>query len=519
MSVNPTHPTKSTSESTNRHIASYNTVVKVLGAGGAGNNTLTRIHKLNLRDIETVAINTDGQDLIAAKADKKILIGKNLTSALGAGGDPEIGERSAKENEKELLSSIYGTDLLFLTGGMGGGTATGSLPVISKLARDQGVLTVAVVTMPFNEEGIIRWENAQIGLDKLKKNVDCVIVLQNDTLAEIYPDLPMIEAFRHGDEILVNALIGISNLILSRGLINLDFADVSMILKDGPRGVIGLGSSDSENRAEEAARRALSHPMMNESIHGAQSALIHVAGGTNITLKEARQVVRSIAKQMDTSARIIWGVTIHKNLKNKINVMLIVTGLQDAPQKRKEAEVFEEPVMQPAIASRSEPEDFSQAMDSKSIFDIKDSIMSSGAEVAIKPQTPKTVTKTTILFYKIFEEEAQGDLTRFDRSIQIVYKNPDNRRAILDARQACRLLHASAQMFGFDEIAQLLHAMEEILASVLSREKSMSDKLLESLTLAMDAVKDLIQNRNDGRGETGYIVDRIRELKNEQVDL
>ncbi len=498
-------------------ILSYQTVVKVLGAGGAGNNTIQNIYNSNLKNVITIAVNTDGQDLLAIRADERILIGRNLTSGLGAGGDPVIGERSAEESREAIVKAIDRSDLLFLTCGMGGGTGTGSIPVVARIAREMGILTIAIVTMPFSEEGVIRWENAQVGLDKLRKVVDTVIILRNDKLTEQYPDIPFQEAFKKGDEILFNALAGLSNLILNRGLINLDFADISMVLRDGPTGVIGLGESNSENRAEEAARRAINHPMMDSPITGAQSALVHISGGVDMTLKEAREVVRMIARNIDPYARIIWGVTVDKGLKQSIRVMLIATGIADEKQPER-IQIEQAEKAKPIVSEVEEENEVPILSNGQSIFDIKESIMANGNEVALQAKTSKPVTQATKLFYTLFEEEATGDLSRFDRSIHVLRMNPDNRRAVMDARQSCKLLQASSQMFGFDEISQLLGAIDDIFSCIQSREIKLDTKILDSITLAMEMVVDLVENRSDGRGETGHVVDRLKEIKNEQLE-
>lgn len=502
------------------HILSYHTVIKVLGAGGAGNNTVHNIHKSKMKNISSIAINTDGQDLLAVTADERILIGSNLTSGLGAGGDPVIGERSAEESKESILKAIEGTDLLFLTCGMGGGTGTGSLPAIGRMAKELGVLTIAIVTMPFSEEGVIRWENAQVGLDKLRHVVDTVIVLRNDKLIDEYPDLPFREAFKQCDEILFNALDGLTSLILTRGLINLDFADISMILRDGPTGLIGLGDSNSENRAEEAATRAINHPMMDSSITGAQSALIHVSGGMDMTLKEAREIVRIVSKSVDPYARIIWGVTVNKNMKQSIRVMMIATGLQGEKQPKRFQEEHENRFLTEPGATDGNQGNLEVEIPEtgQNIFDIKESILASGNEVSLKAKSSKPVTQANKLFYTLFEEEAAGDMNRYDRAVHILRTSPDNKRAVIDARQACKLLLASAQMFGFDEIAQVLRSIDDILTCVQSREVKLDVTILDSITLAMEMVTDLIQNRSDGRGETGHMVDRLKELRNEQME-
>ena len=491
----------------------YNTQIRVLGIGGAGNNTINHLMKNKLKGLETIAINTDAQHLIDVSSDKKILIGKNITAGLGSGGDPELGERAIRESQQDIIDMLQETDLLFLTCGLGGGTGTGATPIIGKLAKEEGILTVAVVTMPFSEEGIIRWENAKIGLEKLKKYVDTLIVLENNKLIDLYPDLSLQKAFNASDDILINALEGLSNMVLKRGLVNLDFADISIVMKDGPNAFIGFGESDSENKIHEAIQRAIIHPMMEQDISGAQSALIHITGGPNLKLQEARQIIKIVTEKLDPNARIIWGATIQKHLRNTLKVMLIVSGLQ------KETKIEER-----IVQSQSESqliEDFSKSSSvalNEDMYDIKETILNSDIDEDREDRSSKKIKQSGLIFYKIFKEEAAGDLQRFDRAIQSLREDFKNRRAVLEARQACKLLHASAQMFGFDETAQLLKAIESILSQVRSREIKLTKKIIDSITLALEMVVDLIENKADGMGETGYIVDRLNELKSEQLN-
>jgi cell division protein FtsZ len=500
----------------------YKTVIRVMGTGGAGNNTIDRLQKRGMREIQTLALNTDAQHLLDIRADRKILIGKNITAGLGSGGDPQIGQRAAEESHQTIQALIDGSDLLFITGGLGGGTGTGSIPIIGKLARERGTLTIAIVTMPFSEEGIVRWENAQIGLEKIKKSVDSVIVLRNDKLLSLYPDVTLLDAFQKSDEILIHALLGFSDMVLNRGLINLDFADIRAVMTDGPDAVIGLGESRSEMRADEATRRAFSHPLMDMDISGAQSALVHITGGADLTLRESRQVIHILSQKLDPGAKIIWGVSIDKTQKQTLKVMLLVTGLKEKEDNFPKR--IEEPAAEslPGKMLDSDPSSFA-AMQTvpdggKSIFDIKESIMSGGDETSTLTKPKKAVAQTSQIFYKIFEEEADGDLKRFDRAVHLLRETPDSRKALLDALQSCKMLYASAQMFGFDEICQLLSAIDEILQSVHSKEILMNPRIIDSVTLAMEMAVDLMENRCDGRGETGYIVDRLKELKNEQME-
>jgi len=495
----------------------YHTVITVTGIGGAGNNTINYLMEKNDEIIQAIAVNTDAQDLLETHSDKRILIGRDITGGLGAGGDPEIGERAAEESKELLVSALEGTDMLFVVCGLGGGTGTGSVPVIGKLAKKLGILSIAIVTMPFSEEGIIRWENAQIGLEKLRKNIDSLIVLKNDRLIELFPDVPVSEAFKAGNEILINAVVGLSNLVLQKGIINLDFADVSMVMRDGVNTLIGVGESNSENRAEEATQRAISHPMMEKDIRGVQSVLIHVTGGPVLSLKEVHQVVKNVSEKLDPNARIIWGATIDEHHGETLRVMLIMSGIyEEEPTHEKAEEHYGSD--ESGTFDRSKTTEKGSDYNGRTIFDIKESIISSGAEVTTEPKQMKPVTQTTQLFYKIFEEEATGDLRQFDRAIHFLRENPENRRAQTDARKASKLLLASAQMFGFDEIGQLLSSIEEIFACVLSGDIKLTSQILDSITLAMELIMDLVENQSDGRGETGYIVDRLKELKEEQIE-
>lgn len=490
----------------------YNTRIQVMGIGGAGNNTINRLSNDNIKGIETIAVNTDAQDLTAVSCDRRILIGHTITSGLGSGGDPQIGEHSALESRDTIKAMIADTDLLIMTCGMGGGTGTGAIPVIGHLARDMGILTVAVVTMPFSEEGLIRWENALIGLDKIRRKVDTLIVLRNDKLADLYTDMSLEDAFREGDRILHNIVVSMTSLILETGIINLDFADISMVLRDGPNTVIGIGESDSENRVEEAVHRAVSHPMMDQDIRGAQSAIVHVSGGTGLKLGEARTIISKLAGMLDPHARIIWGVDIKKNFRQQLKVIIIASGLHDpSPLQRNQ-------IAHAAGALFTETgagEDGAAVRNS--IFDIKDSIMATGTEITAPKKSRTYQDKISPVFYKILKEEAAGDLKKFDRALHVLRQDAENRKALIDAKQACKLLLASAQMFGFDEIKALLEAIDEILTAVQARELKISKVVLDSVTLAMEMVIDLIENQSDGRGETGYIADRLRELKEETV--
>tara|TARA_Y100000310_G_scaffold335772_1_gene418641 strand:- start:4574 stop:5752 length:1179 start_codon:yes stop_codon:yes gene_type:complete len=304
--------------------------IKVVGSGGGGNNTINRISEVGIVGAETVAVNTDAQDLLYTKADKKILIGKDVSKGLGAGSNPQIGEESARESEHDLKQSLQGSDMVFITCGLGGGTGTGSVPVIAEVGKKLGCLTVGIVTLPFAMEGKKRYENATLGLEKLEPVVDTLIVIPNDKLLELAPDLPLHTAFKVADEILTNAVKGISELVTKAGLVNLDFADIKAVMSDGGVALIGVGESDTDNRAVEAVEKAINNPLLDVDITGATGALINVSGGKDMTLEEARKVVETVSERMGEDATVIWGAQIYDDLDKTIRAMLIVTGVKSS---------------------------------------------------------------------------------------------------------------------------------------------------------------------------------------------
>ncbi len=308
-------------------IASHKTRIRVIGCGGAGNNTINRISEVGIKGLETIAINTDAQDLLYTTCDKKLLIGRQLTQGLGAGSNPKIGEESAKENEQDLKKLIDGSDMIFITCGLGGGTGTGSAPFLAHLAKKMGILSVGIVTIPFTMEGSHRFENALIGLEKLEQNINTLIVIPNEKLLEMAPHLPLQTAFKVADEILTNAVKGIAELVTKTGLVNLDFADVKAIMSQGGVAMIGVGESDSENRADESVQKALENPLIDVDITNATGALINISGGESLTLDESRKVVETVAERLDPKAKIIWGAQIYKDLEKTVRTMIIVTGV------------------------------------------------------------------------------------------------------------------------------------------------------------------------------------------------
>lgn len=325
--------------------------IKVIGVGGGGGNTIDRISEVGISGVEIIAINTDAQDLLYTNSDVKILIGRELTKGLGAGSIPKIGEDAAHENEQDIKKAIQDSDMVFITCGMGGGTGTGAAPVVAEIAKKAGILTVGVVTMPFAIEGQRRYENAVVGLEKLQKFVDTLIVIPNDKLLELAPDLPLHTAFKVADEILTNSVKGIAELVTKAGLVNLDFADIKAIMSDGGVAMIGVGESDTENRAIEAVEKAIQNPLLDVDISGASGALINVSGGPDLVLDEAKKVIETVSERLDEDARVIWGAQISEDLRNTVRVMLIVTGVtspqifgrkKGIPQQEKKKEFEDE---------------------------------------------------------------------------------------------------------------------------------------------------------------------------------
>lgn len=302
--------------------------ILVVGTGGAGNNTVSRLMEIGIEGADTITVNTDAQDLFYSNSHQKILIGKGTCGGLGAGGIPEIGEQSAEESEEQIKERIDGADMVFVTCGMGGGTGTGSAPVIAKLAKKIGALTIAVATMPFSAEGLRRRENAEKGLEKLQNAADTVIVIPNDKLLEVAPNLPINKAFMVTDELLGRAVKGITELITKPGLVALDFADIRSIMKESGMAMIGMGESESGDRAIESVHEALNSPLLDLDISNAKGALINISGSSDLTLHEAEKIVQIVADELDPDANIIWGTQIQEDLQNVIRTTLVVAGVK-----------------------------------------------------------------------------------------------------------------------------------------------------------------------------------------------
>lgn len=304
--------------------------IKVIGVGGGGNNAVNRMIEHGVQGVEFIAVNTDAQALNLSKAEVKMQIGAKLTRGLGAGANPEVGKKAAEESKEQLEAALSGADMVFVTAGMGGGTGTGAAPVIAQIARDLGALTVGVVTRPFTFEGKKRASQASGGIGSMKEAVDTLIVIPNDRLLEIVDkSTPMLEAFREADNVLRQGVQGISDLIATPGLINLDFADVKTIMSNKGSALMGIGVAAGENRAVEAAKKAVSSPLLETSIDGAQGILMNITGGMNLSLYEVQEAADIVASASDQEVNMIFGSVINDNLKDEIIVTVIATGFNE----------------------------------------------------------------------------------------------------------------------------------------------------------------------------------------------
>ncbi|MBD7907207.1 cell division protein FtsZ [Sporosarcina gallistercoris] len=305
-------------------------VIKVIGVGGGGNNAVNRMIEHGVQGVEFIAVNTDAQALNLSQAEVKLQIGGKLTRGLGAGANPEVGKKAAEESREQLEEALRGADMVFVTAGMGGGTGTGAAPVIAQIAKDLGALTVGVVTRPFTFEGRKRSTQAIGGITSMKESVDTLIVIPNDKLLEIVDkNTPMLEAFREADNVLRQGVQGISDLIAVPGLINLDFADVKTIMSNKGSALMGIGMSTGENRASEAAKKAISSPLLETSIDGAKGVLMNITGGSNLSLFEVQEAADIVASASDEDVNMIFGSVINDDLKDEIIVTVIATGFTD----------------------------------------------------------------------------------------------------------------------------------------------------------------------------------------------
>lgn len=307
--------------------------IYIVGAGGSGSNTLDRLFELGVQGVSLVGMNTDAKHLLHVRANRKVLLGKKTSKGRGAGSNPLLGEEAAKESEEEIKGSVKEPSLVFITCGLGGGTGTGSAPIIAETAKNLGALTVAVVTLPFASEGRVRMENALAGLEKLKKHTDTIIVIKNDKLLNLVPDLPLNTAFKVCDEVLAGSVKGIAELVTKSGLVNVDFADLRTTLTDAGFAVIGLGEASldakKEDRVRVAVETALNSPLLDVDISDSKRALINVIGGEDMSLKEAEFVVAETSARINQDAHIIWGARVDPNIKKtSMRVLVVIAGVK-----------------------------------------------------------------------------------------------------------------------------------------------------------------------------------------------
>jgi cell division protein FtsZ len=333
--------------------SNYLAVLKVAGVGGGGTNAVNRMVDAGLSGVEFIAVNTDAQALLMADADIKIQVGAEVTRGLGAGADPEIGLAAAQESRDELKEALKGADMVFITAGEGGGTGTGGAPIVAEIGQEIGALTVGVVTRPFGFEGRKRADQAERGIDQLRDRVDTLIVIENDRLLQVVErQTSVVDAFRMADDILRQGVQGITDLITEPGLVNLDFADVRTIMRDAGSALMGIGRASGENRAAEAARSAVSSPLLEASIEGATGILLNVTGGSDIGLFEVNEAAEVVTGAADQNANVIFGAVIDDSVGGDVQVTVIATGFggQSRRRRRREAPALDRPAPAPAAS-------------------------------------------------------------------------------------------------------------------------------------------------------------------------
>ncbi len=330
--------------------------IKVLGVGGGGNNAVNRMIEANVRSAEFVAINTDKQALLISKAPKRIQIGERLTGGRGAGAIPEIGRKAAEESKSTITEILKGTDLVFITAGMGGGTGTGAAPVIAQIAKELGILTVGIVTKPFLFENPKRMQNAEKGIAELKKYVDTIVIIPNERLLTILPEkTTLVEAFRYADDVLRQGIQGISDLIVFTGMINLDFADIETVMKNRGLAHMGIGRGKGENKTLDAVRQAVASPLIETTIEGATGVVLNIKGGSDITLREVTEAANLVQEVIDPSCNLIFGSSIDPEMRDEVEITIIATGFKTPGENEKEPEKqIEEPKPQPQPQPKQE---------------------------------------------------------------------------------------------------------------------------------------------------------------------
>src|SRR3989338_9073591 len=341
--------------------------IKVIGVGGSGHNAIHRMITAGLQSVEFVAINTDAQALHHSKADRKVQIGKQATRGLGAGMNPDVGRAAAEENKEEILEVLHGADMVFVTCGLGGGTGTGAAPVVAELAKEEGILTVAVVTKPFAFEGAKRRELAEKGLEELKSSVDTIIIIPNDRILQIIDKkTSLLDAFRTVDDVLRQGVQGIADMVTTPGLINVDFADVKSVMSDSGSALMGIGRGSGENRAIEAAKQAIDSPLLEVSIDGAKGVLFNITGGKDLGMYEVDEAAKIITRSVDSDAKIIFGAVVDDSMSDEVRITVIATGFEEGARKRptpktsipssltfRETEDFPEKTREPVFAAKT----------------------------------------------------------------------------------------------------------------------------------------------------------------------
>ncbi len=382
--------------------------ILVVGVGGGGNNAINRMIAAGVKSAKFLAVNTDKQALMISNAQDQIQIGEKLTRGRGAGADAEVGRKAAEESRAEIAEKLKGTDLVFVTAGMGGGTGTGAAPVIASIAKEMGILTIAVVTKPFEFEGRTRMLNAEMGIRNLSKCVDTLVVIPNDRLLQVVPKgTSFVDAFKYADDVLRQGIQGIADLIATPSLINLDFADVRTVMKNRGLAHMGIGESSGEGRNVDAVRQAVASPLLETTIEGAQAVIINVCGGFDMSLDEVNEAVRLVKEVVDPSANTIFGATIDESYKDKIKITVIATGFQNSAfdnmlQDKKEETKPVTPIIKPVTDSIFDKDKFAEfltgkPLDANSISnnndgsEAKDSVKLFGDDESVSPKvSPKT---------------------------------------------------------------------------------------------------------------------------------
>ncbi len=338
--------------------------IKIIGCGGGGTNTITRCYDQQIQGAQMCAVNTDAKHLLSVHSQRKILIGRRLTQGLGAGAIPEVGEEAAREADPDIRAFLQGSQIVFITAGMGGGTGTGSAHYVARLAKELKALTIGVVTLPFKAEGELRMENAMAGLEKLRRICDTTIVIPNDKLLDLVPKLPIEAAFKVADEVLMQTLKGLTEIVTKPGLVNLDYADIMTVMNEGGVAFVGIGESNADDkRIEEAVSEALNSPLLGEiNLADAAGCLIRVTGGHDLTISEAQKAAEIVSSTISRNARIIWGCSVDDNSEGTVKVLLIVTGARSKYMLAKEDSIQTVPEVGRAAAA-AVTQDFDDGID------------------------------------------------------------------------------------------------------------------------------------------------------------